>query len=115
MSSNQSNETICNKCNTEYNKGNDECTPDKCGLFEQCDNCGGDINCSKANLHILINNSNTLLPTFTWCRECCENRTEEQLTNGWMCDECDYNLSDDDSTDDEPQDDEQQDYEPQDG
>lgn len=36
MSSNQSNDTICNKCNTEYNKGN-ECTPDKCGIFETCE------------------------------------------------------------------------------
>jgi hypothetical protein len=98
-----SNKLICNKCNTEYKSINKwyECTPDKCGIFEICDNCGEDINCSKSNLHILINC--TQLQTFAFCRECCENRTEEQLANGWMCDECDYQISDDVSIeDDEP-------------
>ncbi len=118
MSSKQSNEIICNKCNTEYKNNNKwyECTHDNCGIFEICDNCSGDINCSNENLHILINDTNTQLQTFTFCRECCENRTEEQLVNGWMCDECDYKLSDDEPSDepidDEPIDDEPIDDEP---
>ena len=130
MSSNKSNEIICNKCNTEYNKWN-ECTPDTCGIFETCEKCGIDINCNKANLHILVNNQNTqaILEDLVYCRECCENRTEEQFVNGWICDECDYNLSDNDSTgdecdynisdndstDDEHPDDEPQDNKPPDG
>lgn len=63
------------------------------------------INCNKANLHILVNNQNTqaVFEDLVYCWECCENRTEEQLANGWICDECDYNISDDDSIDDEPQ------------
>jgi hypothetical protein len=95
--SNTKNGLICKKCNTEYekkdnNKDND-CTPDKCSIFETCECCGNDINCHRENLHILTK-PNIPGEDLVFCYNCCQNRDEEILNQGWQCDECDEDYSD---------------------
>ena len=103
MTDHTSNDLICIKCNTEYkvkdNNKDDDCTPEKCSIIEICECCCKHINCQKENLHIiskLENDKDDLI----YCYDCCQNKDEKMLNEGWKCDECnDVSSDDDDSTD----------------
>jgi hypothetical protein len=97
------NDLICEKCNTEYKVNNNnkdyDCTPEKCSVFETCEGCDTDINCHRENIHILTKNSDTA-NDLTYCFDCCQNRNEAMLNDGWKCDECDSSDDDNDSDND---------------
>ena len=96
------NDLICKKCNSEYKVKNNnkdyDCTLEKCSVFEICEGCNRDINCHRENLHILTKQDNyqKYPDDLTYCCDCCQDRDEEMLNEGWKCDECDEDDEDDD-------------------
>ena len=94
----------CKKCGSECGDGDGcspnphlhGCTPEKCGIIEVCEGCGGDINCYKENLHIQTkDNGPEPDGDLCYCIECCQDKSEEMVNAGWKCDECDDEESDD--------------------
>ena len=81
---------LCKKCGAECGKGVQDvgCTSEKCGIFEVCEGCGGDINCHRENLHIQTKDEDHD-GDLCYCVDCCQDKSEEMVNAGWKCDECD--------------------------
>jgi len=99
------NDLICKKCNTEYKVKNNnkdyDCTPEQCSIIEICEGCDRYINCHRENLHILTKQDKyqKYPDDLTYCCDCCQDRDEEMLNEGWKCDECDEDDEDDEDDD----------------
>ena len=94
------NNLICEKCNTEYKVKNNnkdyDCTTEQCSIIEICESCRRYINCHRENLHIISKQENQK-DDLIYCYDCCQNKDEKMLNEGWKCDECNYVSSDEDN------------------
>jgi hypothetical protein len=56
--------------------------------FEICEDCKQKINCSKANIYIIIKDDEEIL----WCKDCFHDLWEEAYKNGWRGDDIENQL-----------------------